>query len=311
MHRKYLSHLNEVTVDYNKLKTFLMVAKEGSITRASANLYLTQQAVSKQILAIEEELSLKLFNRAHNSIVLTRDGQDLVDNLTMPFEKINEFVLRQQGDLKSTHGILKIGISVQATRKKILDGITSFKKSYPNIKFEIIFDVDSSIEQKLLNNELDFGIIFLYRDKRILVGTPVDQSQAVVCCTKSFAKEYGPFKNSKDILGKPFVDYSQNFRTFRAWIKKNGYKGLKPFFDQRAEFIVENEETILYMISNGHAMGVIKRNTFDDVKKELGLIELYPNSKKLTIGIDIVHKKKESHRFAENKFKDFLIQAMN
>jgi len=295
-------------MDYNKIHTFLEVAKEGSITKVSAKLYLTQQAVSKQIQSIEKDLNLKLFNRANNSIVLTKDGQELVGNLSAPYEKINEYILKQQGDLKSSHGVIKIGISVQSTRNKYLDLISSFKGQFPNVKFEINFDIDSSIEKKLLSNELDFGIIFLYRDKRILTGSLLEESEAVISCTKEYYKTYGPFKVPTDLIGVPFVAYSNNFRTFGTWVKKNSYKRMKPFFDQKADIIVENDDSISYMICRGTTIGVIKKNTFLKLKDEFDLIELFPKSKKLTIGIDLVHKKKESDNFIENKFREFLLE---
>ncbi len=108
-------------------------------------------------------------------------------------------------------------------------------------------------------------------------------------------------------IGKPFVAYSDNFRTFGTWVRKNSFKGMKPFFDQKADIIVENDSTISYMICSGTTVGVIKRNTFLKLKHEYELIELFPKSKKLTIVIDLVHKKKESGHFIENKFKEFLI----
>ena len=69
--------------------SFIKVAERGSITKAAGDLYLTQQAVSKQMLLVEE-LNLNLFNRSHNAIVLTRDGETLVGNVGPFFENIQE-----------------------------------------------------------------------------------------------------------------------------------------------------------------------------------------------------------------------------
>jgi DNA-binding transcriptional LysR family regulator len=71
------------------LYSFIKVAERGSITKAAGDLYLTQQAVSKQMLLVEE-LNLNLFNRSHNAIVLTRDGETLVGNVGPFLENIQE-----------------------------------------------------------------------------------------------------------------------------------------------------------------------------------------------------------------------------
>ena len=76
-------------MDFNWLYSFIKVAERGSITKAAGDLYLTQQAVSKQMLLVEE-LNLNLFNRSHNAIVLTRDGETLVGNVGPFSENIQE-----------------------------------------------------------------------------------------------------------------------------------------------------------------------------------------------------------------------------
>ena len=63
----------------HQLKTFVTVAREGSITRASERLHLSQPAVSAHIKAIEETLGLSLFERTAKGMSLTSDGQRLFD----------------------------------------------------------------------------------------------------------------------------------------------------------------------------------------------------------------------------------------
>ena len=76
-------------MNFNWLYSFTKVAERESITKAAGDLYLTQQAVSKQMLLVEE-LNLNLFNRSHNAIGLTRDGETLVGNVGPFFENIQE-----------------------------------------------------------------------------------------------------------------------------------------------------------------------------------------------------------------------------
>jgi DNA-binding transcriptional LysR family regulator len=65
-------------MEIHQLKTFVSVACEGSITRASERLYLSQPAVSAHIRAIEESLGLTLFERTARGMSLTKDGQQLL-----------------------------------------------------------------------------------------------------------------------------------------------------------------------------------------------------------------------------------------
>lgn len=59
----------------NSLRVFEAAARHLSFTRAAEELFVTQAAVSHQIKALEEFLSLKLFRRRNRSLLLTEEGQ--------------------------------------------------------------------------------------------------------------------------------------------------------------------------------------------------------------------------------------------
>ena len=113
--------LNDVGIfmDFNRLYSFIKVAERGSITKAAGDLYLTQQAISKQMLLLEDELNLNLFNRSHNAIVLTRDGETLVGNVSPLFDNIKESISQLQGEMESLEGVIKIGTSFDSSREKL------------------------------------------------------------------------------------------------------------------------------------------------------------------------------------------------
>lgn len=56
------------------LKYFLMAAQEENITKAAQLLHVTQPTLSRQLMQLEEELGVKLFERSNHSIILTNDG---------------------------------------------------------------------------------------------------------------------------------------------------------------------------------------------------------------------------------------------
>ena len=60
---------------YKQMCCFLEVANVLSFTTAAHNLYMSQQAVTKQIAALERELGFKLFNRSTRSVALTPAGR--------------------------------------------------------------------------------------------------------------------------------------------------------------------------------------------------------------------------------------------
>ncbi|WP_158178819.1 LysR family transcriptional regulator, partial [Lactiplantibacillus plantarum] len=65
-------------MEINRLKTFLVIAKNGSFKAAAELLFLSPRAVSKQMDQLENELGVKLFIRRHNNTDLTPTGTKFV-----------------------------------------------------------------------------------------------------------------------------------------------------------------------------------------------------------------------------------------
>ena len=65
--------------DWDRVRVFHGVAEAGSFTRAAESLNLSQSAISRQIGALEEDLGVALFHRHARGLVLTEQGELLLD----------------------------------------------------------------------------------------------------------------------------------------------------------------------------------------------------------------------------------------
>src|SRR5262249_38700993 len=99
--------LGEAGMDWDKLRVFHAVAEAGSFTHAGESLNLSQSAVSRQISALEESLSVPLFHRHARGLILTEQGEllfrtarDVFAKLSMAEGLISESKDRPKGPLK-------------------------------------------------------------------------------------------------------------------------------------------------------------------------------------------------------------------
>lgn len=76
-------------MDWDKLRIFHSVAKEGSFTRAGEKLGLSQSAVSRQISTLEDSISVALFHRHARGLILTEQGELLYDTTQEIFRKLS------------------------------------------------------------------------------------------------------------------------------------------------------------------------------------------------------------------------------
>src|SRR3989441_6049218 len=96
-------------MDWDKLKVFHAAAEAGSFTHAGEQLGLSQSAVSRQVSALETELSVSLFHRHARGLILTEQGEllhrtahDVYMKLHAARANLTASRERPNGDRKST-----------------------------------------------------------------------------------------------------------------------------------------------------------------------------------------------------------------
>ena len=97
---------------YNpQLETFLKVANAGSFNKAAEESYITPTAVIKQINSLENTLGLKLFERTHRGLKLTKAGESLYQDAKYIIQYCNDSVIRAKNAMQEDNNIIRIGSS--------------------------------------------------------------------------------------------------------------------------------------------------------------------------------------------------------
>ncbi len=122
------------------LSAFLIVAREGSFTKAAAKLGISQSALSYTIRELEARLKLRLLTRTTRSVSPTAAGERLLRNVAPRIEEI-EAELAALGQLREQpSGTIRITATEYATNAVLLPKLAKLLGEYPDIKVEIISD---------------------------------------------------------------------------------------------------------------------------------------------------------------------------
>ena len=122
------------------LSAFVMVAREGSFTKAAAKLGISQSALSYTIKELETRLKLRLLMRTTRSVSPTAAGERLLRNVGPRLEEI-EVELATLNELREKpSGTIRITATEYATTAILLPKLAKLLRSYPDIKVEIIND---------------------------------------------------------------------------------------------------------------------------------------------------------------------------
>lgn len=103
-------------LNYNHLRYFWAVAHDGSLTRAAANMNLSQSALSVQIQKLEHQMGHLLFERVGRKLVLTEAGQITLDYADTVFAAGDELVSTLQGRPLANRQILRVGALTTLSR---------------------------------------------------------------------------------------------------------------------------------------------------------------------------------------------------
>lgn len=139
---------------YDKhLDCFLMAAELGSFSKAAEQLFISPNAVIKQINLLENDLGITLFTRTNHGIRLTEAGKSIYQDARRIIRISRQAVETAKNIEKTETQSIRIGTSMLRPCKTIVDQWSALSAAYPNIRLQITpFDDSRSTWYKILDN---------------------------------------------------------------------------------------------------------------------------------------------------------------
>ena len=216
-----------MAVDITKLRYFVGVAEHGNFTKAAEHLYTSQPNISKQISSLECELDVKLFIRTSRSILLTKAGQYLYEqikelprNLEQIFETTRALDRGDTGDL--TIGLL----AGQSLHGEIIERFNKFSRLYPDLQYKLERYGFSRLREALRSYRLDMMITLSFD----ICGNPDLMCQTLKTQEGAlFVSRDSPFSDLSDFHNAPFVAISPEesvggYNQLLDFCKKQGFE---------------------------------------------------------------------------------------
>jgi DNA-binding transcriptional LysR family regulator len=142
-----------------RLKVFITVANRLSFTKAAAELFITQPAISKHIQELEEQYKIKLFERSGSKISLTDAGEVLLKHAKDIFEVYREIDFDMSALINQQKGLLQLGASTTISQYVIPPLLARFHQKLQAIKVNLLNGNTEQIENALLAKEIEIGIV--------------------------------------------------------------------------------------------------------------------------------------------------------
>lgn len=283
-------------IDFELYRIFVAVADEENITRASEKLNISQPAITKQIKNLENQLSIKVFERKSKGVALTNEGKKIYEKLKNPIEELNK-IDAQIGKEK----VINIGTHNHMGGLIFGKAINQYTLKYPNVNLNLICEEIDELLKKLKSKEIDIVFAKKYDNEEVPKGLKFIKIENmhetfIVNKQSEMAGQTLTFDNLKGKLIYIPREYEQTTKRIKE-LTQNSDIDLK----------LSNYRSIVRLVNEGMVIGVVtaeylydwewKEFNLVEVKNDIGLGEcefgMYLNSNKfreLDLLIDIIKK---------------------
>lgn len=150
-------------MNFYQLAYFRKVAETSSLSRAAAELRITQPAVSKQIRSLEDELGERLFDRIGKKVFLTRAGEVLLTHVDRILRSVDEAKTAVRDLSAECSGELVIGTSDHISIHRLPDVLKACITAFPKIDLKLRCHRSETILELVAKNQVDLGVITLQK----------------------------------------------------------------------------------------------------------------------------------------------------
>jgi DNA-binding transcriptional LysR family regulator len=199
----------------NDLLAFVTVAREGSFTRAAANLGVTQSALSQAISGLETRLRIRLLARTTRSLSPTDAGERLLQAIGHRFDEI-ETELEALTELRDKPaGSVRITCSDHSLRTLLMPKLTPLLHDYPEIKLE--FDISYELRD-IVADRFDAGVrLGDYVDKDMIALPISPPLRMAAAASPSYFAQHPVPKAPKDLTAHRCINFRTSDGGLYAW----------------------------------------------------------------------------------------------
>lgn len=277
-------------MDLDRLRVFHMVAKEGSIYKASEKLRIASSAVSRTIQLLEESLENKLFiRRQSKGVELTPVGRFLLNKTEEILAIAHEAEFAAKDMDKEPKGLLKVISTPGVMKNFIIKFIPSFVKKYPKIELVLHTTTDAS----LVNNDVDVAIGPYLNVTEEIMQVKLYSTRYQIYASKKYLDAFGYPSKPEDLDNHKLIIYSiEEFPYLKGLDWLLGYG--KPPKKIRKPFIqVNNTDAMFELVKEGLGIGTFVKEFID--LEGTDVVEVLPGDNGLEVDFNYAYHRHMQH----------------
>jgi LysR family cyn operon transcriptional activator len=236
------------------LRTFVAIADNGGVARAAARLNLTQSAASRQILALEAELDVRLFDRIGRGVHLTMEGADLLVRSRRLLSEAASLGERARALKGGQTGTLRVGATPHVIETLLSEFLIPYRRRHPGVEIHLVEDGGASLPGRLERSEVQIAL--MAADDERFQGRLLYPMHVLILVPKLHRLARRPIVDVLDLSEEPLLLLGRGFAS-RQW-----FEAACRVAQIRPRVLLESSapHTLVSLVAAGYGLAIMPSN---------------------------------------------------
>jgi DNA-binding transcriptional LysR family regulator len=289
------------------LKIFCDVARFRSFSRGAEVNGVLQSSASQAVQNIEQGLGVSLIDRSCRPWELTDEGKLFFDGCREVLEKYEDVVARVKQARASGNAVVRIAAIYSVNMRDMAQCVQEFMRAHADTKVEVDYAHPARVLERVMNDEVDLGIISYPDERRGLTVLPWREQEMVLVCLPQHRLARAKSVEVKQLRQEVFVGFDTDLviaKKIERFLKDHG---VEPNVAVR----FDNIEAAKRAVEAGSGVAILPRPTLEN-EIELGTLVAVPlNGRTFTRPLGIILRKGRKLYPSAEAFLDALRHGVN
>ena len=240
-------------MDLRQLEILQAIAETGSFTACGRKLHVSQSAISRQILLLEEELGEPLFLRVGRQVRMTPAAESLVQLGQRVFLDLRDTVGAITDRTRQLKGTLRLSGGMTVCLYVFPPLLKHLRRVHPHLDVRLTVATAGQSVQQIRDSRVDAGLLTLPVEGADLVTVPVLNEELLLVTTPTHLLARRRKVAPRDLAGQPFILFEQGSATRKVIDRFFATEQIEPTIVMDTE----NVEIIKAMVKTGLGIGIV------------------------------------------------------
>lgn len=205
------------------IEAFVQVARLGSVKAAAEELALSSPALSRRVQALERFMGRSLFERRHQAMMLSSDGEMLLSRIAPALDALTLAIDATSGESEVLR--LRLGVLPLFASQRLIGKLPELRAQHP----ELHIDIDTAAHALArLGEGVDAAIVLARDIDPVLYSRRIERDQAIAIVNKSLLGGRYPVTTPRDIARMTIFLHRDMPEIFNLWRAALGEPDLEP-----------------------------------------------------------------------------------